>query len=172
MKNNGLLILIIVTIVFSCSKKDISSKSFQIDRSEIIYGGGNIISANPFHIQRKNGELYIREEGGVGGINLKNPEFDRLYDANIKVTESTKAILIIDYPLEKSIAYEVYNEKGFGKKELVCELNKVYSELYSEKEKYKISCEDYSDLELTMITVFEKAGKIYLDTKVESKIEK
>ncbi len=120
-------------------------------------------------IEGKNGKRYIREKGGVGGINLEKPELDKLYGIDEIVTDSTKAVLIIDYPLKKLVGYRIQNDKGFNRKDLVLELSKAYSEIYLEKEKYGICCNEFSNLELKMIVVFEVNGEIYLESKVESK---
>ena len=46
--------------------------------------GGMIVSANPFQIEGNNGKAYIRERGGVGGINLKNPEVELIKKKRVK----------------------------------------------------------------------------------------
>lgn len=166
MKN--ILILITIISFISCSEKTILERSFQIEKPDLMYGG-MIVSTNPFQIEGENGKRYIRDKGGVGGINLSNPELDKLYCADCKVTDSTSAVLIIDYPLNKLIGYKIQNDKGFNKKDLTIELSKAYSEIYSKREKYEICCDKLSDLELTMIIVFEVDGKIYLESKVETK---
>ncbi|WP_299212593.1 hypothetical protein [uncultured Aquimarina sp.] len=71
--------------------------------------------------------------------------------------------------MKKQIGYEIQNNNGFNRKDLVLELSKAYSEIYTEKDEYGICCDDLSDLELTMIAVFEVNGEIYLESKVESK---
>ena len=128
-----------------------------------------IVSANPFQIEGENGKRYIRDKGGVGGINLANPELDNLICGDCKVTDSTNVVLIIDYPLKEIIGYKVQNDNGFSRKDLTIELSKVYSELYSKKEKYGICCDEFSDLELKTIMVYKVNGQIYLESKVESK---
>jgi len=167
MKKNHFMILIILCFI-SCGVKTISNKSSNIVKPDLMYGG-MVVSANPFQIEGENGKRYIREKGGVGGINLANPELDKLYGADMSVTDSTKAILLIDFPLKKQIGYQIQNEKGFNKKDLVLELSKAYSEIYSDKDKYGICCDDLSDLELTMVIVFKVNGEIYLESRVESK---
>ena len=131
--------------------------------------GGMIVSANPFQIEGKNGKRYIRDKGGVGGINIANPELDKLYCGDCKVTDSINAVLIIDYPLKEIIGYKIQNKNGFSRKDLTIELSKAYSELFNEKDKYEICCDELSDLELNMIMVYEVNGQIYLESKVESK---
>tara|TARA_B110000503_G_C6980240_1_gene342897 strand:+ start:57 stop:566 length:510 start_codon:yes stop_codon:yes gene_type:complete len=168
MKNTSLLILLIVLSLLSCGKKTISDKSFDIAKPDLMYGG-MVVSANPFQIEGENGKRYIREKGGVGGINLANPELDKLYCADCNVTDSTKVTLIIDYPLKKLIGYEIQNEKGFSKKDLVIELSKAYSEIYLEKDEYGICCDELADLELKMVMVYAVNGGIYLESIVESK---
>ena len=167
MKKNSLLIFIVISFI-SCGEKTLSDKSFDIVKPDLMYGG-MIVSANPFQIEGEKGKRYIRKKGGVGGINLANPELDKLYGADMSVTDSTKAILLIDFPLKKQIGYEIQNDKGFSRKDLVLELGKAYSEIYSDKDEYGICCDDLSDLELKMVVVFEVNGKIYLESRVESK---
>ena len=130
--------------------------------------GGMILSANPFQIEGENGKRYIRDKGGVGGINLSDPELEKLYCGDCKVIDSTNAILIIDYPLKKPIGYKIQNDQGFSRAYLTVELSKAYSELYLKKEQYEICCDELSDLELTMIMVYKVNGEIYLESKVES----
>jgi len=128
-----------------------------------------VVSANPFQIEGENGKRYIRQKGGVGGINLAHPELDKLYGADMSVTDSTKAILLIDFPLKKQIGYEIQNVNGFSRKDLVIELSKAYSELYTERNEYGICCDELSDLELNMVMVYAVDGQMYLESKVESK---
>jgi len=168
MKKTSLLILFITLCVVSCAEKTISERLFYVEKPDLMFGG-MIKSTNPFQIESDNGKRYIREKGGIGGINLKTPELEKLYGAEQIVTDSTKAILIIDFPLNKIIGYEIENKKGFNKKDLTIELSKAYSEIYAEKDKYGICCENLSDLELKNILVFEVGKQIYLETKVESK---
>ena len=167
MRKNSLLIFIILTFI-SCGEKTISDKSFEIEKPDLMYGG-MVVSANPFQIEGENGKRYIRKKGGVGGINLAKPEINKLYGADISVTDSTKAILIIDFPLKKQIGYQIQNDDGFNRKDLALELSKAYSEIYAEKDEFGICCDDLSDLELKMIMVYEVNGEIYLESKVESK---
>lgn len=168
MKKKNLLILLIVFSFISCAKKKILDDSFKIIKPDIAYGG-TIVSVTPFQIEGENGKRYIREKGGVGGINLANPELNKLCCSDNLVTESTSAVLLIDFPLKKQIGYKIYNENGFSKKDLVIELSKAYSEIYSQKEKYDVYPNELSDLELKMILVFKVGEEIYLETKVESK---
>lgn len=163
-----LLFFIVITTIISCSEKTILDRFFEIEKTDLMFGG-MIISANPFQIKDKNGNRYIRKKGGIGGINLKNPEFEKLSGPEQIVTNSTKAILIIDFPLNKIIGYEIENKKGFNRKDLVIELNKAYSEIFEEKEQYGICCNEFSDLELKHVVVFEVGEKIYLESKVDSK---
>ena len=166
----NILIFTIITIVsfLNCAEKTILERSFEVEKPDLMYGG-MIVSANPFQIEGENGKRYIRKKGGVGGINLATPELDKLYGADCMVTDSTKAVLIIGYPLKKIIGYRIQNENGFNRKGLVLELSKAYSELYLKKEQYGICCDVLSDLELKTILVFEVNGEIYLESIVESK---
>ncbi|MAL61283.1 MAG: hypothetical protein CMC14_14685 [Flavobacteriaceae bacterium] len=168
MKKSSLITFIVVFSIISCGIKPISERFLEIEKTDLMFGG-MIKSANPFQIKGENGKRYIREKGGVGGINLKNPELDKLNGAEQTVTDSAKALLIIEFPLDRIIGYEIENENGFKKKDLVIELNKAYSAIYADKEKYGICCENFSDLELTNIVVFEVGERIYLESKVSSK---
>ena len=166
---NAILITIITLICFiSCSKRTILEQLFEIKKTDIMFGG-MVVSANPFQLEDKNGKTYFRKTGGVGGINLENPQLDKLRGADEMVTDRTKAVLILSYPLKKTIGYRIENDNGFNRKNIVLELSKVYSEIYSEKEKYEICCDELSDLELKTIMVFEVNGEIYLESIVESK---
>ncbi len=168
MKKSSILIFIIVFFVIGCGIKPISERFYEIEKTDLMFGG-MIRSTNPFQIEGDNGKRYIREKGGVGGINLKKPELERLYGAEQIVTDSTKVLLIIDFPLDRIIGYEIENKNGFNKKDLVIELSQAYSAIYANKEKYGICCENFHDLELKNILVFEVGNQIYLESKVESK---
>ncbi|WP_350290738.1 hypothetical protein [uncultured Croceitalea sp.] len=168
MKKSSLITFIVVFSLVSCGIKPITERFVEIEKTDLMYGG-MIKSANPFQIEGDNGKRYIREKGGVGGINLKTPELDKLYGAEQVVTDSTKALLIIEFPLDKIIGYEIENENGFKRKDLVLELSKAYSAIYKNKEKYRICCDEFADLELNMVIVYEVNGGIYLESKVESK---
>ncbi|MES2543547.1 MAG: hypothetical protein V4548_01585 [Bacteroidota bacterium] len=141
---------------------------FEIKKSDIMFGG-MIVSANPFQLEDKNGKTSLREKGGISGINIENPQLDELRGADEMVTDSTNAILILSYPFKKTIGYRIQNDNGFNRENIALELSKAYSEIYSEKEKYVTGYDGLSDLELTMIMVFEVNGEIYLEPKVESK---
>lgn len=168
MKKSSLITFIVIFSLISCGIKPISERFFEIEKTDIMFGG-MIKSANPFQIEGDNGKRYIREKGGYGGINLKTPELEKLYGAEEIVTDNTKALLIIDFPLDRIIGYEIENENGFKRKDLVLELSKAYSAIYANKAKYGICCENFSDLELKNIVVFEVGNKIYLESIVESK---
>jgi hypothetical protein len=84
------------------------------------------------------------------------------------ITDSSEAVLILSYPLKKIIGYRIQNNNGFNRKNIVTELSKVYSEIYSNKEKFGICCDELSDLELKTIIAFEVNGQIYLESIVES----
>ncbi|MBC3847037.1 hypothetical protein H8K90_11645 [Winogradskyella echinorum] len=168
MKNTYFLLILVLITISSCKKKTISEKSFEIVKSDVMYGG-MIVSAIPFQIEGDNGKRYIREKGGVGGINISNPELDKLYNVDNIVTDSTNAILIIDFPIKKRIGYIIKNENGFRKRDIVLELKKTYSELYSEKDAFGICCHELSDLELIGIVKFNVDNKIYLEANIESK---
>lgn len=168
MKKSSLIIFSVVFCLISCGTKPLSEKFVEIEKTDLMYGG-MIKSANPFQIEGDNGKRYIREKGGVGGINLKTPELEKLYGADQMVTDSTKAKLVIDFPLDKIIGYEIENENGFKRRDLVLELSKAYSAIYADKEKYGICCDELADLELKMVVVYEVNGGIYLESKVESK---
>ncbi|MCH2194463.1 hypothetical protein [Kordia sp.] len=131
--------------------------------------GGMIVSAIPFQIEGEYRTRYIREKGGLGGINLATPELDKLYCGNSSVTDSTKAILIINFPSKKIIGYEITSENGFSKKDIIVELSKAYAEIYKNKKKYEICCDKLSDLELKSIVVFKVGQRIYLESEVSSK---
>jgi hypothetical protein len=168
MKKSSLITFIVIFSLISCGIKPISERFIEVEKTDLMFGG-MIKSANPFQIEGDNEKRYIREKGGVGGINLKAPELEKLYGAKQVVTDSTKALLIIEFPLDRIIGYEIENENGFTKKDLVLELSKAYSAIYDDKEKYGICCENFEDLELTNIVVFEVGKEIFLESKVSSK---
>lgn len=158
MKNTILIIIITLISFISCSKKPILDQLFEVKKTDIMFGG-MIISASSLQLEDKN---------GISGINLENPQLDKLRNANEIITDSSEAVLILSYPLKKIIGYRIQNDKGFNMKNIVTELSKVYSEIYSNKEKFGICCDELSDLELKTIIAFEVNGQIYLESIVES----
>jgi hypothetical protein len=158
MKNTILIIIITFISFISCSKKPILDQLFEVKKTDIMFGG-MIISASSLQLEDKN---------GISGINLENPQLDKLRNANEIITDSSEAVLILSYPLKKIIGYRIQNDKGFNMKNIVTELSKVYSEIYSNKEKFGICCDELSDLELKTIIAFEVNGQIYLESIVES----
>ena len=165
MKNTILIIITLISFI-SCSKKPILDQLFEVKKTDIMFGG-IIISASSFQLEDKNGKTYFRKKGGISGINLENPQLDKLRNANEIITDSSEAVLILSYPLKKIIGYRIQNDKGFNMKNIVTELSKVYSEIYSNKEKFGICCDELSDLELKTIIAFEVNGQIYLESIVE-----
>ena len=158
MKNTILIIIITLISFISCSKKPILDQLFEVKKTDIMFGG-MIISASSLQLEDKN---------GISGINLENPQLDKLRNANEIITDSSEAILILNYSLKKTMGYRIQNDKGFNRKNIVTELSKVYSEIYSNKEKFGICCDELSDLELKTIIAFEVNGQIYLESIVES----
>ena len=77
MKKTKLLILFIALNIVSCVEKNVSDKLFLIHANDEIIKG-KLKSVTPFQIEGENGKRYIRKKGGVGGINLFNPELDKL----------------------------------------------------------------------------------------------
>ena len=157
MKNTILIIIITLISFISCSKKPILDQLFEVKKTDIMFGG-MIISASSLQLEDKN---------GISGINLENPQLDKLRNANEIITDSSEAILILNYSLKKTMGYRIQNDNGFNRKNIALELSKAYSEIYSEKEKYGICCDELSDLELKTIIAFEVNGQIYLESIVE-----
>lgn len=168
MKKTILIIFFILNSFISCSEKTIEEQIFEIKKTDIMFGG-MIVSASSIQLEDKNGKTYFRKKGGIGGINIENPQIDKLRGADDMVTDNTNAILVLSYPLKKTIGYRIQNDNGFNRKNIVLELSKAYSEIYSEKDKFGICCDKISDLELSTILVFEVNGEIYIESKVESK---
>ncbi len=165
MTKKVLFIIITLMTILAC-KEEATNKIYVLDKSEID-DIKYLKSAIPFQRMDENGERYIRKKGGVGGMNLRKPQLDKLIECNSPVIDDVKAVLVMDFPSKKSIAYEIYNEKGFTKKELVTEIGKAYSIIYDEKEKYEISLHNLSDLELCGILEYQKDNLTYLVTRVE-----
>ncbi len=78
MRNISIFILLVVISFISCGEKTILERSFIVEKPDLMFGG-MIVSATPFQIEGKNGKRYIRDKGGIGGINLANPELDKLF---------------------------------------------------------------------------------------------
>lgn len=167
MKNTILITIITLISFISCSKKPILDQLFEVKKTDIMFGG-MIISSTSFQLEDKNGTTNFQKKEGISGINLENPQLDKLRNSNEIITDSPEAVLILSYPLKKTFGYRIQNDKGFNLKNIATELNKVYSEIYSNKEKFEIYSDNLSDLELKTIIAFEVNGQIYLESIVES----
>ena len=108
MKNTILIIITLISFI-SCSKKPILDQLFEVKKTDIMFGG-IIISASSFQLEDKNGKTYFRKKGGISGINLENPQLDKLRNANEIITDSSEAILILNYSLKKTMGYLTQKE--------------------------------------------------------------
>lgn len=140
-------------------------------------------------------DLKIFTDGFIPWISIKDAaaELPVLVGRDEIVLPETKAILVIDYPLNKpvEIAITAKSDKGFTRGELALLVSTEYHRIYAEEEetaktktmpveerpimnrnetdgKYGIWGHDIDDLDLSSITVHRQGGKVKLELGVES----
>ena len=140
-----------------------------------------------FQVRTSNKEdLEIFEDGIIPWISIKEPENSlvNLIDKDEIVLNSNKAILSIDYPLNKPTEIEIRSKEkdGFSRIELIRLISQAYHRIYDEEEasakvktvplkkredlinrnetdgKYGIWGHDIGDLDLSAIIVQSKNG--------------
>jgi hypothetical protein len=128
------------------------------------------------------------------GISIDKPETENLMDADAIVLPFDRATLTIDYPLNRSVTFQLTGTaQGFSRKQLIRAISEKYHLIYEEEErtatvktiplneregtvnrnqtngKYGIWGHDLSDLVLTAIDVHKNTrGEITLTLQVES----
>jgi hypothetical protein len=134
-------------------------------------------------------------EGYVPWISIEYPEkeIEKLLNKNKIVIEDSTVTIIIDYPLNNPVRFELKSKNGFTKRELVRQISDHYHKIYSEEEqtatiktipvkqrtkmynrnqtngKYGIWGHDLADLALGDILVYRNAeGHIILSLDMES----
>jgi hypothetical protein len=143
----------------------------------------------------KTDNLVDFPDGRITSIRIDSPgkELPALIGRNETVVASTKAIIIIDYPLNNEYSFELYSKTGFTREQLIIAISEQYYKLYEEEEltartktvpiakrtkmynrnqtdgKYGIWGHDIGDLVLTDIGVYKKKdGAVVLRLNIES----
>lgn len=169
-------------IILGCSStKNETNKESEKLTNEV--GASEIL----FQVRTSNKEdLEIFEDGIIPWISIKEPENSlvNLIDKDEIVLNSNKAILSIDYPLNKPTEIEIRSKEkdGFSRIELIRLISQAYHRIYDEEEasakvktvplkkredlinrnetdgKYGIWGHDIGDLDLSAIIVQYKNG--------------
>ena len=169
-------------IILGCSStKNETNKESEKLTNEV--GASEIL----FQVRTSNKEdLEIFEDGIIPWISIKEPENSlvNLIDKDEIVLNSNKAILSIDYPLNKPTEIEIRSKEkdGFSRIELIRLISQAYHRIYDEEEasakvktvplkkredlinrnetdgKYGIWGHDIGDLDLSAIIVQSKNG--------------
>lgn len=200
-----ILLIILFSLIFVCcnqgqpivlndkeSNSKIDTSIRQSNDNDTI---GILVQTIDFKLKASKDELETFEDGVVPWISLDKPEkeLNRLLNSSDIVLTCDKAILIIDYPLNKPASFVLTTTKGFSRKDLILEISKKYHEIYNEEEttskiktvpvdqrkqllnrnetngKYGIWGHDLSDLDLSAIEVHKnKEAEVYLILNVES----
>ncbi len=157
---------------------------------------GQFIATIDFEVKAAKEDLESFEDGIVPWISLEESEkeIQRLIKPDEIVLAYKNVTLIIDYPLNNPVSFEITTTtNGFSRKQLIREISKKYHEIYKEEEvsastktiprgerkgiinrnetdgKYGIWGHDLSDLDLSSVEVYKKSGgKIYLNPGVVS----
>ena len=129
------------------------------------------------------------------GISIENADqyLSQLIDADKIVLNEKKIRLIIDYPLKKPVSFDLQNDKGFTRRDLILTIQEKYKQVYKEEEesadtkpiplekreglinrnetngKYGIWGHDLIDLYLTDIEVYkDDKGEVTLVLYIDS----
>jgi len=133
MKKAIILLLTIVTFLFSCSSsktmiRPVDSKEMDVDR--ITYD--NQIKEIRFQFKYDDGDFGIY-------ASIENPEEEMslLVGADEVVLNKKKVYILFDYPLDNELIIEATspNKKGFTKADLIRIVSKTYHLIYKEEER-------------------------------------
>ena len=187
--NRLLLFTLLSLLIWRCSSPPNQTKEslFESDTYEI-----------PIQVKTTDTkDLEIFEDGMIPWISIKDPNgyLDKLIAKDEIILKSTKALLIIDYPLNKPVEINItsQNKEGFSRAELVQLISSEYNRVYEEEEesatvkttplderdglinrnatdgKYGIWGHDIEDLDLSAIIVHLKKDSIpILELYIES----
>ena len=147
-----------------------------------------------FQVRAKQEDKKIFKNGIIPWISIERPESElaRLIDPDEIVIKKNKVILVVDYPLKKTVEFELSSDSGFTRAMLIKAISKKYKYIYKKEQEttkikiipiekrkrlinrnttdgiYGVWGHDIGDLVLSGIQVIEKNGKIYLNLLVES----
>lgn len=175
--------LLLSLLFFSCNNK----QSPDVQSEDL----GEVISTIEFAVKTPNES----ENNIIPWISIESPsnDLENLIDADEIVLPKESITLIIDYPLDHSVAFELKSEKGFSRKQLILAISEKYHEIYMKEEasasiktiplekredlinrnktngEYGIWGHDLSDLDLSSIEVYKNnSGKIQIILGIES----
>ena len=135
-----------------------------------------LISNIRFQVTPKIKSLVNQTNDTISWINIDNPNIFDLIDANEIIVPYKSVKLVIDYPMQITVVYDIKTKKrGFTREDLISIISHKYHLIYQEEDsnrrvskKYGICCHDISDLDLGSIQVYENFGVIYLVLSVGS----
>lgn len=180
------------SLVLGCSSQQ-SETNKELEKSAYKVGPSEI----SFHVRTSDKEdLEIFEDEIIPWISIKDPEksFENLVNKEEIVLKASKAILMIDYPLNKPVEIEIKSKgkDGFSRIELVRLISQEYNRIYDEEEasaevktvpleereglinrnetdgKYGVWGHDIEDLDLSRIIVHHNNGIPKLELYIES----
>lgn len=187
----ALSILLLSVFFFNCNNKQSSATQNEVQTDD----PGNLISTISFSAKAPSESEDEYADGIIPWISIESPKNDLegLIEPDEIVIPYNSIILIIDYPLEKPVTFDLTSEKGFSRKQLILAISKVYHEIYRKEEtsaniktipmeqreglinrnktdgEYGIWGHDLSDLDLSYIEVYKNnEGKIQIILGIES----
>lgn len=203
MKTLVTLLLFAITLIACNNNKTYSPPvSLNIDQEKLnqlnaLYDSlGPVIDEITFTQKASGEDLKTFDDGIIPWISLENPqqEISGLIDADKMVLPYSSIRVLIDYPLNKPVFFELSAQaEGFSRRELILAISNKYHEIYQAEEKtaaqktiplderkglinrnqtdgeYGIWGHDLSDLDLSIIEVHKNPkGTITLSLGVES----
>lgn len=150
----------------------LNSTDYNPEDSEMNENGELISSIEFFSIPEEWEEQYY-EDGIMPWAHIDSDESDLefLINPDEIVLPFHSATLIVDYPMDKPLYFEITSKgEGFSRKELSENIWSIYKQIYSDAEMSKnIWWHDIGELDLVGIQVYKKSdNKIYLLLEIDS----
>lgn len=184
-------ILLLSVFFFNCNNRQPSVTQNEVQTDNL----GNLISTISFSVKAPSESENEYANDIIPWISIESPENDleNLIEPDKIVLPYNSITLIIDYPLENPITFDLTSDKGFSRKQIILAISEKYHEIYSKEEasasiktipieqreglinrnqtdgEYGIWGHDLSDLDLNYIEVYKNnKGKIQIILGIES----
>ncbi len=197
-------LLLLAIIVIACNNNTTNEHPItsnieqeKLDQLTALYDSlGPVIDEIAFRQKASGEDLKIFDDGIIPWISLENPQsgLAGLIDADKIVLPYSSIRILIDYPLNKPVFFELSSKsEGYSRKELILVISNKYHEIYQTEEKtaaqktiplderkglvnrnqtdgeYGIWGHDLSDLDLSFVEIHKNAkGVITLTLGIES----